>query len=78
MPNEQFNITRALVRLLKPGGILVYGTCSVEPEENEELVRRLIAEIPTLRPGAEKCSLPFRESFDGAFAAKLFKTRDAA
>jgi len=77
MPNEQFDITRAAVRLLKPGGILVYSTCSIEPEENEDLLRRLIAEIPTLRLRAEKCSLPFRDSFDGAFAAKLSKTRGA-
>lgn len=77
MPNEQFSITRAVVRLLKPGGVLVYSTCSLEPEENEELLRRLVAEIPALRLGAEKCSLPFRNGFDGAFAAKLFKTRDA-
>jgi 16S rRNA (cytosine967-C5)-methyltransferase len=77
MPNAQFSIMHALVRLLKPGGVLVYSTCSLEPEENEELLRRLVAEIPALRLGAEKSSLPFRDGFDGAFAAKLFKTRDA-
>jgi 16S rRNA (cytosine967-C5)-methyltransferase len=77
MPNEQFSITRAVVQLLKPGGMLVYSTCSIEPEENEELLRRLIAEKPALRLRAEKCSLPFRDGFDGAFAAKLFKTGDA-
>jgi 16S rRNA (cytosine967-C5)-methyltransferase len=77
MPNAQFSIMHALVRLLKPGGVLVYSTCSLEPEENEELLRRLVAEIPALRLGAEKSSLPFRDGFDGAFAGKLFKTRDA-
>jgi 16S rRNA (cytosine967-C5)-methyltransferase len=71
MPNEQFIITRAVLRLLKPGGVLVYSTCSLEPEENEQLVRRLVTEMPGLRLEVEKSSLPFRDGFDGAFAAKF-------
>jgi 16S rRNA (cytosine967-C5)-methyltransferase len=71
MPNEQFIITRAVLRLLKPGGTLVYSTCSLEREENEQLVGRLLAELPGLRLAAETDLLPFRDGFDGAFAAKL-------
>jgi 16S rRNA (cytosine967-C5)-methyltransferase len=71
MSNEQLIISRAVLRLLKPGGILVYSTCSLEREENEHVVRRLLAGLPGLGLEAEKDSLPFREGFDGAFAAKL-------
>jgi len=71
MPNEQIIITRAILRLLKPGGVLVYSTCSLEPEENEELVYRLLAELPSLQLEAKRDSLPFRDGFDGAFAARF-------
>jgi 16S rRNA (cytosine967-C5)-methyltransferase len=74
MPGRQFFIARAVLRLLKPGGVLVYSTCSLEPEENEQLVRRLVSEVPDLRLEAERHSQPFRDGFDGAFAAKLVRT----
>jgi 16S rRNA (cytosine967-C5)-methyltransferase len=74
MPDDQFIITRAALRLLKPGGVLVYSTCSLEPEENEKVVQRLLLELPGLRLEAERDSLPFRDGFDGAYAAKLVRT----
>ena len=60
MPNKQLIITLAASRLLKPGGVLVYSTCSLEPEENEQVVGRVLPEMPTLRLKAERYSLPFR------------------
>jgi len=73
MQQRQIEIVRALVRLLKPNGLLVYSTCSLEPEENENVVRRILSETPVMRLEEEKFSLPFRDGFDGAYAAKLVR-----
>jgi 16S rRNA (cytosine967-C5)-methyltransferase len=35
--------------LTKPGGTLVYCTCSLEPEENEQVIAGSLARLPTLR-----------------------------
>ena len=33
-------------RLVKPGGVLVYSTCSIDPEENEERVAAFLQRHP--------------------------------
>ncbi len=71
MPEQQLVILRAVLPRLKPGGALVYSTCSIEEEENEQVVRRLLAEFPGLRLQEERSILPWRDHLDGAFAAKF-------
>ena len=71
MQDRQLKILRAVTPLLKSGGMLVYSTCSLEPEENESVVQRAIAAMSILELASRGESLPFREGFDGAFAAKL-------
>ena len=73
MPDQQMRIVRATVSLLKPGGVLVYSTCSLEPEENEQIVELTLKEFPFLRLEGQKSVLPFRDGFDGAFAARLVR-----
>ena len=48
----QLAILRAAVRLLAPGGRLLYSTCSVLPEENEQVVAALLAVEPVVSPAA--------------------------
>lgn len=63
-------IWQALERL-EPGGKLLYATCSLESEENEEVVRGVLASRPGLRCEREVWRLPGREEGDGFYAAVL-------
>jgi 16S rRNA (cytosine967-C5)-methyltransferase len=56
---------------LKPGGRLVYATCSLEPEENEEVVRQTLRQFPTMKVEKEQWRLPGREPGDGFYAAVI-------
>ena len=69
---------------VRPGGLLVYATCSLEPEENEEQVAHFLGAHPDFRRDPsravpEECLsevgdltlLPQRHGTDGAFAARL-------
>ena len=73
--------------LVKMGGVLVYSTCTIEPEENEEVVAAFCKKHPGFRverpvdwPDAlagvmddegRICTLPSAHGVDGSFAARL-------
>ncbi len=81
----QMKILKNAAIQLKPGGILVYSTCSIEPEENELLIKRFIKENKNFTPenfrieaafGSEKFPgflqiLQSEHNIDGFFIAKL-------
>ena len=69
MRKVQVGLIKNLAGRLKPGGALVYSTCSVEPEENDEVVREAEREAPELKFQKSRRTLPFRDNVDGAFAA---------
>jgi 16S rRNA (cytosine967-C5)-methyltransferase len=69
MQGLQSRIVKATAKLLKPGGRLVYSTCSIEPEENERVVNSIDQEVPGLHFAEARSSMPIRDHLDGAFAA---------
>lgn len=42
----QYNLLKNAAKHIKPGGVLVYSTCSIEPIENEEVVQRFLTDFP--------------------------------
>ncbi len=74
MQREQLSILKQVVPLLKLDGVLVYSTCSLEPEENGDVVAALRQEFPSLQLEKQTAVLPFQDALDGAFAAKLVRT----
>ena len=88
----QVHLLEIATSLLKPGGALVYVTCSLEPEENQEVIRLFQERCPhfavedatTLLPDAARKLVDaagfFRPSpadgLDGFFAARLIDRRN--
>ncbi|MGB0371657.1 MAG: RsmB/NOP family class I SAM-dependent RNA methyltransferase [Opitutales bacterium] len=72
VPLQQQLLARAAT-WVKPGGVLVYSTCSLEKEENEDVVSAFLeSEAGSEWTLESQCaSLPFRDGFDGAGVAKL-------
>ena len=81
----QKTIIRAAQKVVKTGGLMIYSTCSLEPEENEEQIDSFLTDNPNwvLEPPPEGSVapelldagrlrvLPQRHGTDGAFAARL-------
>jgi 16S rRNA (cytosine967-C5)-methyltransferase len=59
---------------VKPGGRLIYSTCSIEPEENEAQIDAFLARHPDFTRGDLRRDFP-TPTHDGAFACSLLKAR---
>ena len=84
---EQLALLEGGARMVKPGGVLVYSTCTIEPDENEEVVSAFCGGHPGFRletpadwprelsgvmDGEGRiATLPSTHGVDGSFAARL-------
>ncbi|HEV8204020.1 MAG TPA: RsmB/NOP family class I SAM-dependent RNA methyltransferase, partial [Pyrinomonadaceae bacterium] len=60
--------------MVKPGGRLIYSTCSVEPQENEEVIEEVMARDERFQLVKTRRTWPQREGCDGFFVA-VFERR---
>ena len=83
LPELQLGILRRAGEAVRPGGRIVYSTCTVNPAENGEVVDRFLKENPGFfredapLPGGyatengEKTLLPFRDGIDGFYFCRI-------
>ncbi len=84
MVQTQARILAGAAKAVRPGGLLVYATCSLETEENERQVERFLATRPDFRRdpaldlpdgmgtvAGDLMILPQRHGMDGAYAVRL-------
>ena len=67
----QLRLLKRAATQLKPGGVLIYSTCSLESEENGEVVQEFLREHPEFKLESERALLPFVDNVDGAYVARL-------
>jgi len=62
---RQRAILAAALRAVRPGGRVVYSTCSLEPEENEQVIAAVLAATP------EACAVSLRPTIDALQAGSI-------
>ncbi len=74
---EQDKILSSYSRMVKPGGKMVYATCSILPRENEERVNHFLESEHGKAWALEESRrfLPQRDGYDGFFVSRLVRTR---
>ena len=80
LPQIQRDILEGLAPCVRPGGVLLYSTCTILPEENEEVVIAFLQdhpefhlEISPFAPQGMRTFWPHLDGTDGFYLAKLRK-----
>ena len=84
LPEIQYDILESSARYVKAGGVLVYSTCTVLPEENANNVKKFLGEHPEFEPvdflfgekksrGGMMSFAPDEDGTDGFFIAKMIR-----
>lgn len=69
----QYDILKQGATMVKPQGILVYSTCTLNKKENEKQIERFMKEHPQFTLLGMKTIFPYQRHTDGFFIAKLKK-----
>ncbi len=67
----QQRLLQSVAALTGPSGVLVYSTCSLEPEENEAVVEAFRKTHPRFELETVRSTFPPRDGVDGAFVARF-------
>ncbi len=73
---RQRDILSQAVKMLRPGGILVYSTCTFAPMENEDMINWLLKEYPQFTLEQSEQIWPHLQRGEGHFAARLCMDAD--
>jgi 16S rRNA (cytosine967-C5)-methyltransferase len=71
MARAQADILAAGAAALRPGGVLVYSTCTISPIENEHVIAAFVDSHPDLSLDETRMTLPHRDHTAGFFIARL-------
>lgn len=69
--NTQAEILAQYAAILKPGGIMVYATCSILPSENQQQVDKFLAENKNYELLEKRAVLTSESGFDGFYMARI-------
>jgi 16S rRNA (cytosine967-C5)-methyltransferase len=71
LARKQAAILGCALDCLAPDGLLAYSTCSLEPEENEEVVEAVLEQKTSWRAAAYYQRVPGRDAGDGFFVCQI-------
>lgn len=73
LPRKQLSILSSSSRYVKPGGVLVYSTCTISRDENQRVINDFLRRNPIFTKEEERQLLPNIDKTDGFYICKMRK-----
>ena len=74
LPRLQRKLLDVGSRMVKKEGVLIYSTCSIDPAENEEVVKAFVSEHEGFRLNFEETCFPEENGGDGGYIARFVRS----
>lgn len=73
LKETQYHILSEYARMVKPGGVLVYATCSILPEENKAQTGRFLTENKNFKEDFQQTVYPSEQGYDGFYMSRMIR-----
>ena len=73
LPRKQYEILSASAEYVKPGGRILYSTCTINPYENQRVVSEFLKKHPNFKKEEAVQLLPNVNDTDGFFICTMRK-----
>ena len=77
LPEKQLAILKASAEYVRPGGRLVYSTCTINPQENEDVISAFLKENADFRKEESTLLLPNINGTDGFFICVMKRSSES-
>ena len=82
LPKIQLDVLKGAAEYVRVGGVIVYSTCTLNPDENEGVVKAFLDSNDSFKLeeneylcGGMRTVLPHRDGCDGFFAARMIRIK---
>jgi 16S rRNA (cytosine967-C5)-methyltransferase len=75
LPVLQYGLLEVAAKMVRKDGVIIYSTCSIDPVENQKIIKGFISQYPSFNMNLEEAFFPVENSGDGGYLARFIRLK---